>query len=94
MITLTEASMSADWWPLERMLGTCRCVDFMFMGRSEQIHLYKRRDTRWYLNIDPDGTCFRYSAHGYEPIAVEDAIEHVFHRGSLRLHAGTTKAWE
>ena len=34
--------MSADWQPLERMLGPFLCVDFMFMGRSEQIHLYKR----------------------------------------------------
>jgi hypothetical protein len=52
------------------MLGTRRCVDFMFMGRSEQIHLYKHRDTRRYLNIALDGTWFRYSAHGYEPIGL------------------------
>jgi hypothetical protein len=71
--------MSTDWQPLERMLGPFLCVDFMFMGRSEQIHLYKHRDTRRYLNIAPDGTCFRYSAHGYQPIGLEEAIEHVFH---------------
>jgi hypothetical protein len=76
---LVEASMSADWQPLERMLGPSLCVDFMFMGRSEQIHLYKHRDTRRYLNIAPDGTCFRYSAQGYQPIGPEEAIEHVFH---------------
>jgi hypothetical protein len=50
--------MSADWQPLERMLGPSLCVDFMFMGRSEQIHLYKHRDTRRYLNIAPDGPAF------------------------------------
>ena len=77
--SLVEASMSADWQPLERMLGPYLCVDFMFMGRSEQIHLYKHRDTRRYLNVAPDGTCFRYSAHGYQPIGLEEAIEHVFH---------------
>jgi hypothetical protein len=71
--------MSTDWQPLERMLGPFLYVDFMFMGRSEQIHLYKHRDTRRYLNIAPDGTCFRRSAHGYQPIGLEEAIEHVFH---------------
>ena len=79
MTAPTGASISADWWPLERTLSTRRCVDFVFMGRSEQIHLYKHRDTRRYLNIALDGTCFRYSAHGYEPIGLEEAIEHVFH---------------
>ena len=78
MIALTEASMSADWRPLERMLGPSLCVDVMFMGRSQQIHLYKHRDTRRYLNIAHDGT-FRYSAHGYQPIGLEEAIEYVFH---------------
>ncbi|HTF65715.1 MAG TPA: hypothetical protein VK638_23805 [Edaphobacter sp.] len=71
--------MSADWQPLERMLGPSLCADFMFMGRSEEILLYKHRDTRRYLNIAPDGTCFRHSAHGYQPIGLEEAIEHVFH---------------
>ena len=79
MIALTEASISGDWQPLERMLGPSLCVDFMFMGRSEQIHLYKHRDTRRYLNIAHDGTCFHYSVHGYQPIGLEEAIEHVFH---------------
>ena len=55
------------------------CVDFMFMGRSERIHLYKHTDSRRYLNIARDGTCFRYSVYGYEPIGPEEAIEHVFH---------------
>ena len=79
MTAPTGASISADWWPLERTLSTRRCVDFIFMGRSEQIHLYKHRDTRRYLNIALDRTCFRCSAHGYEPIRLEQAIEQVFH---------------
>ena len=62
--------MNTDWLPLERMLGPSLCADFMFMGTSEQIHLYKHRDTRRYLNIAPDGTCFRYSVQGYQPIGV------------------------
>jgi hypothetical protein len=70
--------MSADWQPLERILGPALRIDFMFMGRRKQIHLYKHRDTRRYLNIASDGTCFRYSAHGYEPMRLEEAIKHVF----------------
>lgn len=70
--------MTSEWEPLERMLGPHLCRDFMFMGRSEQIHLYKHMDTRRYLNIDPAGTCFRNSPRGYERIGLEEAIEHVF----------------
>jgi len=70
--------MNTDRLPVERTLGALLCVDFMFMGRSGQIHLYKHRDTRRYLNTTPDGTCFRYSAQGYQPISIEEAIEHVF----------------
>ena len=69
--------MSADWQPLERLFGPSLCADFMFMGRAEQIHLYKHRDTRRYLNIAPDETCFRHSTHGYQPIGLEEAIQHV-----------------
>jgi hypothetical protein len=74
--------MNTDWLPLEQLLGPSLCVDFMFMGRSDEIHLYKHRDTRRYLNIAPDGTCFRYSAQGYQPIDIEEAIEQVFRRRS------------
>jgi hypothetical protein len=72
--------MNTDWLPLEQLLGPSLCVDFMFMGRSDEIHLYKHRDTRRYLNIALDGTCFRYSAQGYQPIDIEEAIEHVLRR--------------
>jgi hypothetical protein len=70
--------MSSEWEPLERMLGSDLCRNFMYMGRSEEIHLYKHVYTRRYLNIDPGGTCFRYSPQGYEPVGLEEAIEHVF----------------
>jgi hypothetical protein len=70
--------MSADWKPLEQMLGPFLCDAFMFMGRSEEIYLYKHRDTRRYLNIALDGTCFRYSPEGYQPIGLEEAIAHLF----------------
>lgn len=70
--------MTSEWEPLERMLGSDLCRDFMFMGRSEKIYLYKHVDTRRYLNIDLTGTCFRYSLEGYQPIGLEEAVEHVF----------------
>jgi hypothetical protein len=57
----------------------------MYMGQShcvfhrdgwEQLRLYKHIDTRRYLNVAEDGTCFRYSEGGYTPISAEVAIEH------------------
>jgi hypothetical protein len=70
--------MSSEWEPLESMLGSDLCHDFMYIGRSEQIYFYKHVETRRYLNIDPTGTCFRYSPEGYQPIGLAEAIEHVF----------------
>jgi hypothetical protein len=34
-------------------------------GDWEQLRLYKHIDTRRYLNLAEDGTCFRYSEGGY-----------------------------
>jgi hypothetical protein len=68
----------AEWEPLERMLGPYLCAQFMFMGRSADIHFYKHIDTRRYLNVDSTGTCFRYSADGYQPVDLDEAIGHLF----------------
>ena len=67
-----------DWQPLERMLGVSCCESFMFMGCFGEIHLYKNIWTRRYLNLGPDGTCFRYTGSGYVAIRREEAINHVF----------------
>jgi hypothetical protein len=76
-----------DWSPLEKLIGASRCVDFMYMGVSknvlhhggwEQLRLYKHIDTRRYLNLTFDGTCFRYNGGAYTPIATEEALTHVF----------------
>jgi hypothetical protein len=66
--------MSDDWMPLERILGVDLCHSFMYMGRSGEIHLYKHIGTRRYLNIGPDGQCYRYTLVGYLSVAREDAI--------------------
>lgn len=70
--------MSSDWAPLERMLGPELCERFMFMGRSGELYLYKHSDTRRYLNIALDGSCFRYTPAGYMPTDREEAIAWVF----------------
>ena len=68
----------ADWQPLERMLGVDCCESFMFMGCVGEIRLYKNIWTRRYLNLGPDGTCFRHTEGGYVPICRQAAINHVF----------------
>ncbi len=70
--------MSSEWTPLEQMFGPELCEQFMFMGRSAEIYLYKHIDTRRYLNLDAQGQCFRYTGNGYEPEERAKAIAHVF----------------
>jgi len=70
--------VSADWTPLEQMLGPTLCEKFMFMGRAGELYLYKHVDTRRYLNLNVDGQCFRYTENGYVPEEHEKAITHVF----------------
>ncbi len=70
--------MSAEWVPLEQILGLILCERFMFMGRAGDLYLYKHIDTRRYLNLGADGQCFRYTENGYVPEEREKAITHVF----------------
>jgi hypothetical protein len=70
--------MSSEWTPLEQMLGPELCEQFMYMGRSGEIYLYKHIDTRRYLNLDAAGQCFRYTGNGYEPEELAKAVAHVF----------------
>jgi hypothetical protein len=48
------------------------------MGCVGEIRLYKNIWTRRYLNLGPDGTCFRHTESGYVPICRQAAISHVF----------------
>jgi hypothetical protein len=70
--------MKSDWAPLEQVLGPKLCEHFMFMGRSDELYLYKHIDTRRYLNLDAEGRCFQYTGNGYEPEELRRAIAHVF----------------
>jgi hypothetical protein len=73
-----QVAMRADWVPLEQVLGRELCDQFMCMCRSGEVYLYKHIDIRWYLNLDAQGHCFRYTGKGYEPEERARAVAHVF----------------
>lgn len=51
-------AMEPNWKPLENRLGAARCAGFMFIGRVDDINLYKHGISRSYLNLDDDGNCY------------------------------------
>jgi hypothetical protein len=66
------------WTPLELVLPPCELQDFMYMGRSGEIELYKHCLTRRYLNISADGQRFyRYSDGTYVEVTEAAALDHV-----------------
>lgn len=68
-----------NWRPLEMALAPGDCEDFMYMGRTGEIELYKHWWTRRYLNISSDGVRFyRSVGDSYIEISRTEAIEHVF----------------
>lgn len=68
-----------NWRPLEMVLPPGDCGDFMYMGRTGEIELYKHRWTRRYLNISTDGARFyRPAGNAYVEISRDEAIEHVY----------------
>jgi hypothetical protein len=70
-----------NWTPLEQTLPACELDNFMYMGRSGQIELYKHCVTRRYLNISADGERFyRYFDGTYVEISKAVALDHVRNR--------------
>jgi hypothetical protein len=70
---------SPDWEPLEAAMSRERCADFMFIGSTGGIVLYKHRDTRRYLNIESEtGQFYQYLDGDYTAIGREQAIEHMY----------------
>jgi len=65
------------WEPLKAAVGS-KCREFMFMGKTGTIYLYKHIWTRRYINLDLDGQAFRFTGDGYEPIPKNEAIKSVF----------------
>ena len=68
-----------DWRPLERVLPSEFCEDFMFMGKAGDIVLYKHRLTRGYLNIDAvTGKFYRCTNSEYVEIDRRQALDSVY----------------
>jgi hypothetical protein len=68
-----------DWKPLESVLSSEGCEEFMYMGRSGEIVLYKHSRTRRYLNIDrTTGRFYRYDESGMFEIGRDVALGHVY----------------
>lgn len=71
-----------NWKPLEAVLPAEWCGGFMWMNRVVDkgvvIELYKHGITRHYLNLDADGGAHRWTGSGYEPMSLEEAIDHAF----------------
>ena len=61
-----QIDCTPNWKPLEDKLGG-RCQEFMFMGRTGNLTLYKHILTRRYLNLDDSGNCYVYREGRYEP---------------------------
>jgi hypothetical protein len=55
--------MMPNWKPLEEKLGPHRCAGFMYMGRANEVNLYKHGIARMYLNLDDSGECYVYQGH-------------------------------
>lgn len=73
-----------NWEPLEAALPWEWCGGFMWMNRVVSggvvIELYKHGITRRYLNLDGESKAYRWTGTGYEPIALNEAIEYAFER--------------
>jgi hypothetical protein len=67
-----------NWGPLQLLMSSGNCGDFLHMGRSGSIEMYKHRRTRRYLNIDRDtAQCFAYRDGFYEPSDEATAVSEV-----------------
>lgn len=67
-----------DWRPLEAIFEPLVCAQFMYMGHSGEVVLYKHRDTRRYINIHATtGSFYRYLDGVYVEVGREWALSHV-----------------
>lgn len=69
--------MKNQWIPLKKIINEMPVLEkFMYMGTRGHsgaiIYLFKHKDTRGYLNVDPDGNLYRYTAPGYTRVLDEE----------------------
>ncbi len=65
-----EFDPEPDWKPLEKVLSSMECAEFMHMGRIGTLQLYKHRHSRRYLNIDCEtGLCYIRVGSEYRNLA-------------------------
>jgi hypothetical protein len=75
----TSFISSPNWRPLERLFSAEECSNFMYMGRSGPIELYKHRETRRYLNIHAErGEFYLYGNRTYMKVSKAAALAYVF----------------
>lgn len=68
-----------NWAPLEAVVPSAELKNFMYMGNSGEIELYKHSLTRCYLNISRDSQHFyQYFDGEYVEIARETALDYVY----------------
>lgn len=67
-----------NWAPLEAVVRFPELENFMYMGSTGEIELYKHQFTRRYLNISRDAQSFYQYLNGeYVEIPREAAFDHV-----------------
>ncbi len=83
---MTMMVETPDWGPLESLLGTPLCDEFMWMGQRDDIQLYKHRATRRYLNLDGKGRAYFYDACNniYARIPLGQALAIMWRLGDRR----------
>ena len=69
-----------DWKPLEKVIGSGGCEDFMWMWREGEIEFYKQISTRRYLLLDSEGQCYRRGPRGLELADMKSELERVMER--------------
>jgi hypothetical protein len=81
MTKLTQLAITVgepNWTPLELAVPAYELENFMYIGRAEEIELYKHRLTRRYLNIGKTSHKFcRYIYGEYVEIARTAALDYV-----------------
>jgi len=81
------ATMEPNWKLLEEKIGKHR-ADFLYIGRSGDIHIYKSVPTRMHLYLDDAGRCYVPGRHDFQ---LGDFNEEW---GKMTAESGIDDAWK